>query len=408
MLIRIWCFLLLSLFFLLSFQYYKSRNLVIASRWVCELVNEHFYESSETLNVWYKDCQKIAESVAYRTSKSTQIRRIQRHLSSLGASHLELWNPAEMSQMWLGEDTDTGIRVRQMQGYWIVTEVLEDSPAEHQVEVGDEVLKIGDKPPVFSSDINKFKGTITLWRDGKEYQISILPQKIQYMFQPQVKTLESKKYKVEKTGVLRLKSFTPVYFDQDEWKKLIQNAEVYDHLVLDLRGNSGGDFVVMQKILSSFLCEPTDIGYLLQPRKQQEVTATFAEDMDGAAQIDTIKKSSIVELQTYADYPCYLGDLDVLIDADTASTAEIFAEAIKLRKGTHLLGQTTSGAVLLAIWYPTYFGKQHSLSIPVALYKNWKDQIIEGEGVRPNKVLNYEVNAWRNGIDNWLLEAAKE
>ncbi len=381
---------------------------MIASHLICDLVNTHFYESSLTLTTWYEECQRVADAVKYRTTKQTQIRRIQSHLSSMGASHLELWSPAEMSQMWLGADTDTGIRVKQMQGYWIVTEVLADSPAEHQIELGDEILKLGDKPPIFSSDVNKFNGKILLWRDGKEIEVSIVPKKIHYAFQPQIQTLESKKYKVEKTGVLRLKSFTPVYFDQDEWKKLIQNAEVYDHLILDLRGNTGGDFVVMQKILSSFLCEPTDIGYLIQTRKKEEVNTVFTEDMDGNAQIEAIKNSSVVELQTYAEYPCYLGDIDVLIDGDTASTAEIFSEAIRLRKGTKLLGQTTSGAVLLAIWYPTYFGKQHSLSIPVALYKNWKDEIIEGEGVTPNTILNYEVAAWRNGVDNWLLAAAKK
>jgi carboxyl-terminal processing protease len=389
-------------------QYYQGRNLIVATKNLCNLVEIHFYEAKPNLVTWHKDCLKLADMVSYSTTKSTQIRRVQSHLSSLGVSHLELWSPAEMSQMWRGEDTDTGIRVMQMEGYFIVTEILENSPAFSQLQVGDEILRLGDQPMVFASDIEKFNGKVTFWRDGKETTIDVAPVKIYYPFQPHITTLENKKYKVSKTGVLRLKSFTPIYFDEEDWKTLIRNAEVYDRLILDLRGNSGGDFVVMQKILSSFLCEPTDIGYLIQPRKKQEATTTFSEDMDGEAQIEAIKATSIVELQTYAGYPCYLGEINVLIDSDTASTAEIFTEAIKLRKGTHVLGQTSSGAVLLAIWYPTFFGKQHSLSIPVALYKNWKDEIIEGEGVRPDRILNYEVSAWRNGIDNWLLAAAKD
>lgn len=407
-LLRIWYLLLILFFTLLAFQFYQSKNLIIASHALCQLVEKHFYQNSASLQQWVKDCHLLADSVRYRTSKETQIRRLQSHLSTMGASHLELWSPSEMSQMWLGEDVDTGIRVLQMDNYWIVTDVLPNSPAAEYLQVGDEVIKINEKTVLFASDVEKFSGNITVWRNGAELSFSIEPQKVIYSHQPQILSLDPKKYKAENAAVLKLKSFTPVFFDEDKWRELMKSAEDFDHLIIDLRGNSGGDFVVMQKILSSFLCEPTDIGYLVQPRKRIEATASFSEDMDPEAQIEAIKNSAIIELQTYANYPCYLGEIHVLIDSDTASTAEIFAEAIKLRKGTRLLGQTTSGAVLLAIWYPTYFGKQHSLSIPVALYKNWKDQVIEGEGVSPNLELQYQVQAWRNGVDNWIVSALKD
>jgi carboxyl-terminal processing protease len=406
-LIRIWYSLVITLFGLLAFQYYQSRGLILATENVCQLVMDHFYESSTTLNTWYEQCKEIANTTPYRGTRQRQIARVQSHLASLGVSHLELWSPSEMSQMWLGEDTDTGIRVTQIESYWIVTEVLEKSPADGVIFIGDEIISVNDKKLVFAEDIEKASGVFKFWRDGQQKTVNLKPEKITYPFRPYLKKLDAKKYQTSDTAVLVLKSFTPVYFDDEEWKKIIQEATKYDKLVLDLRGNSGGDFVVMQKILSSFLCEPTDIGYLVQPRKKQEVTAVFSEEMDGGAQIDTVKNSSVVELQTYAEYPCYLGEINLLIDSSTASTAEIFTEAIKLRKGTHILGQTSSGAVLLAIWYPTLFGKQYSLSIPVALYKNWKDQIIEGEGIKPDRIINFNLAAWRNGVDNWILEAIK-
>ena len=91
------------------------------------------------------------------------------------------------------------------------------------------------------------------------------------------------------------------------------------------------------------------------------------------------------------------------IDSETASVSEVFAETLKELKGTPILGEASSGQVVMAIWYRLdALGPGYSLSIPEAFYISPKGETIEGVGIWPKRLLNYRLNSEVQGKDSWL------
>ena len=95
-----------------------------------------------------------------------------------------------------------------------------------------------------------------------------------------------------------------------------------------------------------------------------------------------------------------------MIDQETASVAEIFAEAIKHRKKSKVIGAVSSGDVLLGVWYDlSILGRVHSFSVPEALYQNPEGETLERVGVSPDFEVEYKLEEALLGRDSFVLEA---
>ena len=370
--------------------------LLVASLSTCELVQDEFYESSRAVDKWYAECVDTTNKIPFTWSKQQVIRWFQAKLKQLNVSHLDLWSPSDMSRTWEGQDLDLGIEVKDVAGHFMVFEVFEQSPAYGLLQRGDEIIAINQQPPQSVWQIENAQGKFQVLRGERNFNVDLQKEKITFDFQPNLRAINAE------TAVLTLKSFTPVYFDPLDWQALEQEMDAYEKLIIDLRGNTGGDFVVMLSMLSTFFCEQREIGYLHRPKSKNDFSAVFSSNMDGVKQIELVNQVKIIALRTYNSQRCFVGDVAVLIDEETASTAEIFAYAIQSRKGTRVYGQYSAGAVLLAIWFPTAFGSDYSISIPVATYKTLQDQQIEGAGLMPDIFLDYDLKLLREGKDSWL------
>jgi len=380
-----------------SYYYSQSHLLKLALLETCEMVEKRYYKKDELLADWQKECFSGVRSLPLRLNKEKAISWLRAHLATMPASHLDLWTPKEMSRIWEGEDLDLGIKIKEVGGHFIVFAIYPDSPASEKLKVGDEILEVDGESAQSPWQIENARGDFLVLRQNEKILVQLERRKIRFPFQPQLVSLSNK------AAQLKLPSFSPVYFDDLEWQLLSEDLNQYENLIIDLRDNTGGDFVVMLKIISRFFCEPMDIGYLVRPRSQKDTSASFSEIMDGEEQVELIAKVKTVELRTFPVDLCYEGNVKVLVNAETSSTAEIFAAAMRLRIGTRIYGQYSAGAVLLAIWYPLSLGRGYSLSIPVATYKTWRDQEIEGVGIEPDVYLYYDLNEMRQGKDSWLL-----
>ena len=405
---RISYILFLCLFGYGFFLYAESRFFKRASHQICRHVGDNYYEDNDKLRAWEKRCHQGVSRIPIWWSKKTVITALQRQLDEMGSSHLEIWTPRDMSVVWKGISVDTGIKTLWIDSYHIVTEIIADSPASaFDIRPGDELIAINNKDVVSEDQIRTTHGTFSFWRDGVTRDFKIEPKNIDLQDNPSVVSLDPVRYKVQRIGILKLPSFAQHYFGVNDWVPVAKDLTPYDKVIVDLRGNTGGDFVAMLRVLSSFFCTPTDVGYLKRPREKISSTGAFEDILNTEEQIRVLNSSSVVELQTFDDYPCYDGDVNVLVDHDTGSVAEIFATAIRQRKGTHIYGEPTSGDVLLAIFSPTSFGKDYTVSVPAALYLTVDDKILEGKGVVPDESLEVDLSSWRNGMDSWLLKAAK-
>ncbi len=370
-------------------------------QFTCRMVAAKFYEQTPKLDQWAESCEQEAKNVSLFWGREKLIRMIQRKLDQLEVSHLMIYDPQEEKYLWKGQSVDTGIRMRMIDGQLVVSEVLLNSAAAKvDVKPGDILRLIEGKPVLGPATARTGKGLFTFDRQGKEYQAFIEPTELQVDSSPQVVDAGNG------VGLLRVSSFRSEYFETQIWKAKVAELGKFKKIVVDLRDNSGGNFVAMLRGLSPFFCQPQQIGQLQVTRRKAENLPAIDDNTDDFYLIQAVERYREIGLKTFEGYGCLKQPVVVLTDSGTASVSEVFANAMKSRPGSSVLGATTRGDVVLAIWYDIpFFAKGYSLSIPEAQVLDAKGESLEGRGVWPEQDLFYVMEEAARGEDSWLLRA---
>ncbi len=374
----------------------------------CDQVLDRIYLRESELREWHEACLLRSNQIGFNWSLENSIQLFQSQLNVLHMSHLQIWSPAEMKQVWESESKETGLRIRNIEYRFFVYEILPESPASKlDIRVGDEILSINNIQPTDEWEPQTKRGNYRIARGDKTFEVRIIPEVLKIDESPKLVELNNP---WRKNAIwLRLPSLMASYFEKEEWQRISKDFQSYDFMVLDLRGNTGGDFVAMLRVLSSFLCEKESIGKLQKTTDQvyAEQTQYLPDNIESEMQIEMVQNHRVVGLRAFAGYACFEGDLRVLVDQKTASTAEILAHSLKQRLGTRVYGEQTAGDVLLAIWYPSLFGKDYSISIPSSIFLDMEGEILEGEGVEVQRLFLYEAQSASQGIDNWLQNSLR-
>lgn len=151
-------------------------------------------------------------------------------------------------------------------------------------------------------------------------------------------------------------------------------------LVLDLRGNGGGDPQIAVDLLACFFPKATPWGRFQGRRPPPKI-------------------------RTSACPSAYTGSLAVLTDRVTGSTSEIFANLIQETGRGRLVGQQSSGSVLYHHLFKVRGGG-------IFWCSRWdyispRGRHLDRVGVQPDLPVNRTITAIRQGRDE-VLEAAKE
>ncbi len=384
---------------------------------VCETIRDNYYEESEKLTGWVKECFKRANNVSDHTTVRALIRDIDSYLNELAVSHLSIWDPTAMRSQWLGESRESGIRARRIKDHFIVIKLVENGPAQIAgIQIGDEIVSINGKPIQGIWDIRNSSGVFSVLRHegGVQAQIPIREGMLELQFnivatnlmidsRPVFELIEEGQTK--KIGVLTIPSFVSTYFDEPSWREVVKQIVSVDRVIVDIRENAGGNFAAMLRGLSPFFCEPTIVGKLVKPRKIDGKSEDLENNLDHQYQAELIERVQQINLRTFTDYGCFSGEVVVLMDHDSASTAEVFAQAFALRNNSRVLGDFSAGEVVQAVWHPLPLGTGFSLSVPDSMFVTVAGHNLEGVGVRPLKILDYDLDLARDGIDSWIQEA---
>lgn len=324
-------------------------------------------------------------------------------LYALGVSHLEIYDPKEERRIWSGVDRENGFKIRYVEGHYIVYQITEGGPAARGgVLPGDEIISFNNQSDFNPWGLEGSPGRFEFLRGSKKTTVDLVPEELKVDESPSIKDLGSGR------GLLRISSFREEYFDREKWLEVARQFSRYSHLVVDIRGNWGGNFGAMLRAVSSFICEPTVIGVLAQPRKAADEPKFFMDDLAQDKHLKLVEESSEIVLQTFDGYPCFRGRVTVLTDRQTASVSEIFASAMSFREKTDLVGSPTAGDVVLAVWYElSQLGMGYSISVPEAVFMNAQEEVLEGQGVWPDKVIDYKLEDARKGIDTLIHTALK-
>jgi carboxyl-terminal processing protease len=175
----------------------------------------------------------------------------------------------------------------------------------------------------------------------------------------------------EAIGYLRISSFQENTLQEVQEALAQLNTKGIKGLVLDLRGNPGGLFRSAVQISELFLGS----GVIVISRSP----------------IKSYKGPIKADIANPFELP-----MAVLIDSDTASSAEVLAGALKERPGTRLMGQTSYGKGSIQSVIP--LGKSMAsirmsagIRLTVAhLFSPTRDEPYTGRGISPHDFLDPE------------------
>jgi carboxyl-terminal processing protease len=164
--------------------------------------------------------------------------------------------------------------------------------------------------------------------------------------------------KIGKTAYIRFNLFLDVTRVMDGFTKAIADCRACDGLVIDLRGDPGGLGAMAMGIAGFLVDKP---GLRLGTMYMRTATLNFVIN---------------------PRQPSFAGPVALLIDAESASTSEIFAEGLKDLGRARVFGTRSAAAALPSLIerLPNGDGFQHA----IANYISEGGQSLEGSGVTPD------------------------
>lgn len=276
----------------------------------------------------------------------------------------------------LTQDLDTGVTT--------ASSVYEDSPAmKAGMKDGDIIYQVegrdvsGMDLEEISGNIKGEKGTtveITVLRgeDREEVALTITRDTIQ------AETVKTRMLEDE-IGYLAVSEFDSVTLEQYQEGLAELKAQGMEGLIVDLRGNPGGNLDTVCEILDLMLPE----GLIV-----------YMEDKDGNRQEFTSDEEQEVQ------FP-----LAVLVDGNSASASEIYAGAIQDYGIGQIVGTKTYGKGVVQTIYDLKDGT--SLKLTVAEYFTPNGRNIDGEGITPDVEVAYQRNENDPEADNQLERAVE-
>ena len=187
----------------------------------------------------------------------------------------------------------------------------------------------------------------------------------------------------DKVTVIKVPEFS---FTALEVEGMLSKAHRHDNLILDLRGNPGGAVDTLRYMVGGM----------------------FDKEIKIADRVG--RKNSKPEVAKPMHNP-YLGKLVVLVDARSASAAELFARIIQLEKRGVVMGDKTEGAVMEAKHYEERAGTDTVVFYGASITE-WDLVMTDGKslehvGVTPDELLLPSANAIANGRDAILAHAVE-
>lgn len=276
----------------------------------------------------------------------------------------------------LTQNLDTGVTT--------ASSVYEDSPAmKAGMKDGDIIYQVegrdvsGMALEEISGSIKGEKGTtveITVLRgeEREEVTLTITRDIIQ------AETVKTRMLEDE-IGYLAISEFDSVTLEQYREGLAELTAQGMEGLIVDLRGNPGGNLDTVCEILDLMLPE----GLIV-----------YTEDKDGNRQEFTSDEAQEVQVP-----------LAVLVDGNSASASEIYAGAIQDYGIGQIVGTKTYGKGVVQTIYDLKDGT--SLKLTVAEYFTPNGRNIDGEGITPDVEVTYQRNENDPEADNQLDRAVE-
>ncbi len=234
--------------------------------------------------------------------------------------------------------------------------------------------------------------------NGNKYKINVQAKIVEasrFLLEKRDRELKIEKYdeaynsptfynKIPGLSIIKMPSFE---LSEIKVNKMMDKVKENEVLILDLRSNRGGYHDSLVQMVGNFFDREIDAG-------------------------KTVERKGIKPwlIKPNVKKP-FKGKLVVLIDAYTASAAEIFARIVQLEKRGIVVGDQSAGEVMTSIYLPHSFGLKffvfYGVSVTIADLIMKDGQRLEKVGVLPDEKLVPNPADLINGRDPVLSRAAE-
>ncbi|MGP5209269.1 S41 family peptidase [Psychrobacter alimentarius] len=271
-----------------------------------------------------------------------------------------------------GDVGDIGIKVDYQPevGYWVITEVVDDSPADKKgIAVGDYLHQVGEfklDEDKESNDVEQLltgiAGTqvdIVTSKAGRRKHTTTLQRNHSH---PQIIETEL----VDGIAIIKLPAF-----QNNSREKLLEGLINLDApvtgILLDMRDNPGGVLTSAINVASLFM-EDTDV---VQVQARQEGSRVLSTKGDAI-----LKRLPMVVLQ----------------NRYSASAAEVLASSLQAQKRATIVGEVSYGKGSVQSVVP--LNDEQAVKLTVANYMTAAGGKIDGIGVKPDVTLSGSESTW--------------
>lgn len=212
-------------------------------------------------------------------------------------------------------------------------------------------------------------------------------------------------------GYIRIDSFVESPVERDRIDAAFAELSDTRGMVIDLRGNGGGNLGLGMRLGDHLFPANTSAG-LFATRKGMDAAGVPSMDrlsissyraFDGYA-LDqfqaVLAEAGAVSLVTGGRAPLYAAPVALLIDAESASTSEAMAAVMKESRRARLFGATTAGSMLSSRPFPVEDG--YVLRVAFADFRTPGGAVAEEVGVAPDQVVRGRPEAVLAAATRWL------
>lgn len=355
-----------------------EHNLEVFYR-VWDLVNRKHYDPKYQGVNWEEAAVRYGPPAAAATDEPELYRVLNSMVGQLHDSHTHVLSPREREMRRTQQTARTGFSMLQLEGRWVVNEVLPKSPAEEAgVKVGWIVLSRDGQPLGDRLEFRAEVGDAWQWEflDDKDQRVTLAPQARRLSIAPRqvAQSLEG--------GIVYLR-FDGFDATDRRWlsRQLKANRDA-PGVVIDLRRNPGGDTFSLGTAVGEFFDRRVDCGTFISRGGEKSAKKSW---QFGSAN--------------------YRGKVAILVGGATGSAAEIFSAVLQDHGRATVIGRRTAGAVLASWFYRLPDGGELQLSLYDYLAP--KGRRIEAHGVEPDVTVPQLLQDVRTGRDRDLEEALR-
>jgi carboxyl-terminal processing protease len=354
---------------------------------VWETIQERYYDPHFHGIDWQAKRVAFRQAAARAANTQEFYDVLRQMIASLRDAHTRVYSPDEKFDWWSPRFVTVGLTVREVQGVPTVIQIEPGSGAARtDIRAGDVIVSIDNLPVadfiaqrlrytgLTDDDNARYRTVATLFegpagtvvklgwmtRNGKQ-KTAVLER---YWSQRQLGFHNQRKGKI---AVLRIDAFTQSVA-LDFSKMLPGILEGAEGIVLDLRGNGGGDAEAMADVASLFLDDGTNLG-------------KFADRAGASFELQTFSKRL---WRTPGLSPIKL-PLVVLTSENTSSAAEILVSALQSKRRALVIGAETCGCVL-AIRNRHALPDGGVLDVSEFDYRTAGGVRLEGAGIKPDQL----------------------